>query len=568
MNASMSRTILIILAGFFLISVMLLSSNSLSDPDTGFHLATGKYVVQNKTIPTHDPFSYTSNAPLIAHYWLSGVVFYGIESFGGGWGLIVLVALIAGLTYSLILLTLRVRKALTPLSFVVLIPFVYFTVELWKVRPQIFSYLFIVLTIYLLESWRIKGKTWPLYVLPVLFLLWANMHAGVVLGIAICGLYGLDLLRRLYARQTKEWIVPVFILVASGLITLVNPNGIQTLLYSSVIASSLEQMHILEWKSIIYYIFLLRSKIFLGLMILSLALMGWRTYSKLRIRSSSWRERIGSFDLVGFGMVAGAFVMPLVSIRHVGFFPLMAAPFVVCECVRWMKEKDIKLEKIRGAMVLIVLLGMASVVAGGQHVWNMMEWDVHNLPVGAADFIERTNPQGPIFNSMELGGYFIWRFWPQRHVFIDGRSELYAGTVNRDYIAMIRKEPGWQVLFDNQYGINTVVMRYRQWKSWAHEQILHDFIQELNQRDDFWLVYWDDAAVILVRDIPQHKELIEQYGLSLIAPAKDPVEFEEWQWEEIEKEFDQALGQVLKSYVLEGYATRFLLHKKEVEENN
>ena len=303
MNTSMSRTILIILAGFFLISVMLLSTNSLSDPDTGFHLATGKYVVQYKAVPTHDPFSYTSNAPLIAHYWLSGVVFYGVESLGGGWGLIAFVALIAGLTYGLILLTLRVRRALTPLSFVVLIPFVYFTIELWKVRPQVFSYFFVVLTIYLLELWRVKGKQWPFYILPAIFLLWANMHAGVILGIVICGLYGLDLLRRLYARQTREWIVPVVALVASALITLVNPNGIQTLLYSSVIGDSLKQMQILEWKSIIYYIFLLRSKIFLGLMIVSLALIGWRTFSKMRIRASSWRQRIGSIDLVSFGMV-------------------------------------------------------------------------------------------------------------------------------------------------------------------------------------------------------------------------------------------------------------------------
>ena len=549
----------------FLVSVTLLSANALSDPDTGFHLATGKYVVQEGQVPHTDSFSYTSQGTLIAHYWLSGVVFYGIESVAGGWGLIWFVALLAGITYGLLLLVLRLHKTVTPLAFVILIPFVYLTVALWVVRPQVFSYLFVVLLMYLLERWRITGRISTLCMLPALFIVWANMHAAVVLGLVIVGLYGVDLLRRIWAEGLKGYAWPIVLMVVSGAVTLINPNGIQTLLYSSVISASVEQMKILEWQSLLYYIDRARSKIMLGLMMVSLVIMLWRTIGRM-YHKVGIKNVVTSLRIVPLGMVTGGLILPLISVRHVGWFPLMAAPFVVSEVVTWMKEKNITMHNIIGASALVVALGVVSVIGGIQHVWGMTSWSVHGLAVGAADFIEQQQPEGRIFNTLETGGYLIWRLWPQQQVFIDGRSELYTGEINQQYQHIIRGTAEWDDLLNDTYHINTIVLSYRQWNSWAHEKVLVDFMEAVRDKLGFVLVYWDDAAVVLVRDIPAHQQLIDEFGMRVVAPFQDPTTIPEEEWGQAEQELNNILQRAKKSYVLEGYATQFLLHQRETKE--
>ena len=47
------------------------------------------------------------------------------------------------------------------------------------------------------------------------------------------------------------------------------------------------------------------------------------------------------------------------------------------------------------------------------------------LPAGAADFIEKEGLPGLRYNDFGDGGYFIWRFYPERKVFQDGRTQAY-----------------------------------------------------------------------------------------------------------------------------------------------
>ena len=69
-----------IVAAFFLSAIFVLSLNQIADFDTGYHLKTGEYIVQNRTVPLHDIFSYaTFGSRWIAHYWLADVIFYLIN---------------------------------------------------------------------------------------------------------------------------------------------------------------------------------------------------------------------------------------------------------------------------------------------------------------------------------------------------------------------------------------------------------------------------------------------------------------------------------------------------------
>jgi len=81
------------------------------------------------------------------------------------------------------------------------------------------------------------------------------------------------------------------------------------------------------------------------------------------------------------------------------------------------------------------------------------------FPVEAATFIEQTELEGRVFNRYGWGGYLIWRFYPERKVFIDGRADLYlTGEVFEDYIKTAKLEADPEEVLA-KYGITYVLMQ-------------------------------------------------------------------------------------------------------------
>lgn len=133
--------------------VFLFCVRSIVDFDVWYHLKAGEYNFSNLTVLRHDVFSFSAQgAEWISHSWLAEVIFYLVYAFAGGiWGLVFFSALMAVLVYFIVLRTAEVRGAPPFFSALLVLPLGYLTFELFVPRPQIFSYLFLVLLIYLLE---------------------------------------------------------------------------------------------------------------------------------------------------------------------------------------------------------------------------------------------------------------------------------------------------------------------------------------------------------------------------------------------------------------------------------
>src|SRR5690348_10475876 len=84
---------LYLLAALFLLGLF---STEMADPDSWWHLATGRYIATHRRLPLPDPFAYTtaSSPPAgpgeqqtrrfnLTHEWLSQTVWYAIEALGG-----------------------------------------------------------------------------------------------------------------------------------------------------------------------------------------------------------------------------------------------------------------------------------------------------------------------------------------------------------------------------------------------------------------------------------------------------------------------------------------------------
>ncbi|MDP3947678.1 MAG: hypothetical protein Q8Q41_03245 [bacterium] len=538
-----------LITALVLLGVFLFSLNQISDFDFFYHLKTGQYIWQTASVPLYDVFSYTApGARWITHSWLFELGLYGLYSLSGYWGIIVFVALMGAATYALVLALGRLLGAPLPFLLLLLFPLAALSFELWVPRPQIFSYFFLVAGVLLLESFRHKADWRKLLVLELLILLWANVHASVILGIAVFLFYALlEIVKTKFAflgaPQGKGALRGLVVAAGiSPLVALINPNTYDTLLYFRAIQPVVEALGNIEWYSIMRYFSILQAKIFAGMLFAVDALVVWRLIFRKESRS------------IGIaGTMLGISLLPFISIRHVGYVPLMA---VAASALALQSFDGVRafLARLAGfKMNLLLVLAAAIVLVAGFARLPRESLNTHILSIGAVDFIAEQHITGPIFNMDRDGGYLIWKLWPQEKVFMDGRSEVYRGQSVKDLLAIVRKEDGWEKLVDEKYKINTFFLWYQP----PLDRWMGPLVFSLLQKE-FALVYWDDASIVMVRRTSQNSEVIRNYGFFVINPFVPPAQIRGVPKEVIAGEIKKALERSPDSVVLKNYATAFL----------
>ena len=126
-----------------------MTARNVIDPDVWWHLKTGEYIAQHKSVPHTDPFSYTrAGHPWVAHEWLTELGMYELQLHAGFGSLIVLFAAITSIAF--FLLYLRCGPA-AYLAGIATLCAAWATAPLWGVRPQIISLLLTSLWLLILE---------------------------------------------------------------------------------------------------------------------------------------------------------------------------------------------------------------------------------------------------------------------------------------------------------------------------------------------------------------------------------------------------------------------------------
>jgi hypothetical protein len=410
-----------------------LAARNVIDPDVGWHLKTGQYIVEHKSVPHTDPFSYTRGGePWVAHEWLTDLLLYGLERTAGFGALIIVFAAIISGTFFLLYL----RCGRDPFVAGVAALFAaWATMPLWGVRPQVLSLLLTSLWLLILErSDRNPKLLW--WTLP-LTLLWVNLHAGFALGLALSAMFlaaGLVERRLGYSDQTEPHLrTAAFILLLDFLLVPLNPNGLKLFSYPiETLRSSAMQSYIAEWASPNFH----RAEYwpFLLLILGTLAALGW---SRLRVRPRA-------LLLLLVSLYAG-----LCSIRLMPLFILIAVPFF---CQAFGTRGEIRPESrgrpriSRSFMNAVIVLGMATFA--GVHVTQVIERqpqaERQAFPAGAVAFLQAHPSSGHIFNHYDWGGYLIWKLYPAIPVFIDGRADLYGQPLLGDFADAYQLKAAWR----------------------------------------------------------------------------------------------------------------------------
>jgi len=480
------RPAIVVLAALLLLACF---STEVADSDTFFHLEAGKYVLDHHRLPLPDPFSFTTylgkalpgedvvRSFNITHSWLGEVIIYLSYAAGGYGGMVLLRALImtayCGFAGLWIYRRTGVLYRAIAAAFVTGFIASYFSSD----RPYQMTYLLIVATIVIVESGR------RLWLLPPLFLLWANLHGGYIMGFVVLGAYCAEALRRQLRSAPREgdrhlWLAAV----ASVAAAFCNPNGFRTFAILLLYRHSNLTNSVYEWQKPAVW-----PPSFLNLLLFgALAVLLWQRH---RTRLADW------VLLILFGAAYFS------AVRNSNLAGLVAPALIACY-LPWNRLMGARAE---WALAAVLALAMAVPFARGRAFQlRCAEW---KYPGGAADFLLSHGVTQPMFHTFDKGGYLMWRCWPLQRSFIDGRS--LNETVFADYQRMVKYLPGTRELL-NRYGIQVIVMNAFEANA-GSTYVLPLALADPAEKE--WkMVFADAGAAVFMRQAPQ--------GVSPLQPSR------------------------------------------------
>ena len=401
------------------------------DPDLWWHIKTGENILATRHLPTVDSFSFTvSGAPWMAYEWLGEVVFAGASRLGGLQALeFLLFVLSAAIVLGLYLFA-TLRSGNSKAGFVAVLGLLPIANASFTFRPQMFGYLFLIFTLIAMELLR-QGKSWALWVLPPLFLVWVNIHGSFIIGLGVIFVYWLSGLKnfQLGGLEGRPWqsterlrLEAVFAICLAVLP--ITPYGSRLAVYPLDMAFSqpVNLASILEWQPL--PLNMLGGKIFLGL------LFGFFVLQMLF--RFVWR-------LEEMILYVGGTLMAALHVRFILLFVPFFVPIFAVMLAHWIpgyeraKDKYILNAVLMGALVVAMVHYLPSKA-------YLEEKVADQSPVHALEYIREHGIGGPMFNTYGFGGYLVST---GQKVFIDGRGDLYErGGVLADYMHITKMKPG------------------------------------------------------------------------------------------------------------------------------
>lgn len=521
------------LAGLFLLVVIIFAQEiNFNSLDLGRHLANGREVWRSPALLYENFYSYTEpNFHFVNHHWLAGVIYYGIFLLGGFKLLSVLNIFLALATVYLAFRLAESRASFYWTAFIAL-PAVIILTQRTDIRPEAFSYLFILLTWYLLEKATETGVKKYLYYLLPLFLVWVNIHIYYFIGLLIIAFYsaalflppaweklwsgadGRDVLRAGWEKG-RTWIKFFGLAV---LVCLINPNTWQGLFYPFNILREYGY-EVAENKSVFFLENLtINPAFFLFKILLVLLLVSLATHWLVRKKISIFELFLALF-FIAFSLFASrnivifSLVAWIIASRNFSTLNYLGDRIPILA-----RSEAVQLRRYLGAGLLIAIILFAFVYlwVDARHKNKLIKQTPGlDLMVGSKDaaiFFKETGLSGPIFNNYDLGSALAFWLFPTEKVFVDNRPEAYSIKFFREvYKPMQESRFAWEDK-SRSYGIKTVYFSHTDMTPWARQ-----FISSILTHPDWTLLYFDQYTVILALTKETDKNIIEAHKISTSA---------------------------------------------------
>ena len=496
----------------------------LGDYDGWWHLAAGRLIVEQGHVAHTDPFSHTrAGAEWVMHEWGWEVALFGVWSRLGPWGVLLLKASLAGLTFATMLL-LALRRRSNALVAVAVMALAAVAMTPWlNERPQALQPLLVLTALHLMQSCR-KGRRRALLLYPALMAVWVNLHGSFPLGLVLLGLFALcelvrvpalGLRRALPALMVRPSAFLAGVLVLATVACFFNPAGARGALYPlDYFSGELDwaTRAISEWRPPNWHHSYLTP--LLALVFLTVAALALSPVSP------------ALFDLLC--TLLGLFMM-LKWARYGPLFITLAAPIAAMHLTAWMEQVLIRRRRVEarvrawsppegpraaalGWALVVALIALATVhIPPRGDITKLIH--LGRFPVAAAEVIALNDLQGNMLNAYHWGGYLIWRFYGDRRpVFIDGRADVYGEAVWSAYRRVSQARDDWRDTLD-EYDVQYVLAE----ADWP-------ICQALDLDPTFTRIHGDAHARLYVRTEGDNAQVVDRFrrGDLRLPPADLP----------------------------------------------
>jgi hypothetical protein len=469
--ASPMRRHLPLWVGVGIYALFLVAGNRLLiDPDTMWQITVGQWILDHRTVPTTDVYSFTMRGqPWISTQWLAQVAYAKAFAVFGWSGPVVLAACAIAATFALLAKFLG-RRLSESTTLVFVAAALALTVPHLLARPHVLALPIMVLWVGELIAAADRRAAPSFWLLP-LMALWANLHGGFVLGLVLTAPIALDAVLSAEPRMRPSlllrWAAFGF---AALLACCCTPYGWNSLLASRKILDLGSALPlIMEWRPADFG-----------------SLGAFEVCLLLGIGLALWRGiKLPPLRIV---LLLGLLHMALAQGRAGEILALLAPLIIAAPLARQIGGAPIPDSSTAPPMRGLMLAGIATLLVAGTLAYGSVQrFEPHTRgsPVAAVAALKKLNFTR-VFNDYDFGGYLIANGVAP---FIDGRTELYGEKFFVDHNAasgLMEPENLFRLL--EQYDIEATLMRTQS----AATKLL-DHI------DGWHKVFSDDIATIHVR---------------------------------------------------------------------
>ena len=513
--------------------------HTVSDSDMGWHLATGRWVIEHRQIPRTDVLSFTSAGKEWTYPPFAGVLLYLIQSAFGYAGLSWFCALACLAVVAYLVRHGEFSSALLAMLAVGSIA--------TRTAPRADLFTTVFFALFLGELWAYqRGMRSRLWLLPVIMLLWVNLHPGFVAGFAAIGAYLLiEISDFLFAERRPAVLLRLRrvwpYLAACGAATLANPWGAKiyaaSLSLAGVAGSTPGKVNsniaIAEFMGVPISTHLLYQLIdvrhpqfgFTWLLLLAVILAGL----------FFWKRQVGAGLVVLVALYAalhhlryaGVFAISIV-ILGAGLLEMLFASGSATPA----KNASPPLFRVPASAAILLtavlcavaLLRTADLVSNRTYVvfdpdLRFGAGEASWFPARAAAFIRRQEPPGNIFEDYELGGYAAWSLGPKYPDFIDGRGDRLSPDLALEQSNLYSEDPDsqdWQSEAE-RWNLNVLLVSTAGLRG-LRNMDPNKFCRSTNWRP----VYMDDVSLVFLRNTPGNSSFINRLQIDCATQAINP----------------------------------------------
>lgn len=474
------------------IAVIMAERQGVVDSDYFWHLTLGKSIWQNKAIPTQDTFSWLSpelNLQETAHSWLSSLILYAFSCISTNpvYGMLAFIA-VTVFAYCLFIEYIWGRQIKDPFMNVLALALVTLPLD-WAGRPQNIGLTLFAIGFYLLNKVYEEPDTKLRWLLPVVSVLWANLHGGALpillafnlLFLVLCfapDINAFDIYNE--KGDSKKRFRALFQVFLSDILAgLLNPYGIKLYIYFFVTNNETTKKYVSEWMPS----HLANEVVFLCLAFLFL-IVAYRMKVKLTefapylccLFMTAMYVRIRSYWVIVMTPLIYRFLTSLISAQENRMWKAGGRPNS-----SW--AGNTKKYTIAAAAVLVLVSAVYA-----PSMANDRDKTGDYITADLVSYIQDLNPQR-LYTSYNDGGYCIYHGIKS---FADSRADLFPddvieASVNFAFMSY-STDTGMEDCL-NQFDFDAILLRRSQ---------SGPCIEYLNQLSGWTQGYKDDYFVVFV----------------------------------------------------------------------